>query len=91
MGLDLREPKFTDIVYQITEASRHVARDPPCELLEMVLQYGAKVNYVDDKTKGTPLTLACKSYNYKFVKILVKYGAEIGPVDRSFLMPINYV
>ena len=31
------------------------------------------------------------SENFEFVKILVKYGAELGPVDSKMKMPINYV
>ena len=91
MGIDLTCPKFKDIVYQITEASRHVAYDPPSKLLELVLEFGADVDWIDMKTCGTALTVACKSQNLAFVKLLVKYGAEIGVVDKQLKMPINYV
>ena len=91
MGLNLSIPKFDDLAYQLTEFSSHIAHDPPKKLLELLLQYGIKVDYVDSKKYQTPLHIACKTSNFEFVKILVKYGAEIGPIDGDMKMPINYV
>ena len=56
-----------------------------------MLRHGAETDAVDKKYYQTALHIACISENFDFVKLLIQYGAEIGPVDSKLKMPINYV
>jgi len=49
MGLRLNMPKLKLIVHNLAESSRYVSKDPPKDLLELILQHGAEIDSVDKK------------------------------------------
>lgn len=87
----------------VIKFSKYVASDPPLDLLQVLLKYGANPNILHGKNHRfaiwstfhnkmvrMPLHYAAKTGNLAFVKALVEAGAEIDAVDGKDKMPINY-
>jgi len=90
-GLDLKQPKLKDCLYEFVSICKYTNDDPPFDILFMLIKYNADFNYVNPKNYKSPLHQAIKYGIFEFVKILIHNGADVNCVDKKKRVPANMI
>ncbi|KRW99369.1 Ankyrin repeat-containing domain [Pseudocohnilembus persalinus] len=84
---------YSECLITLTKTARLLKMCPPTQTLELLLQYGADINQIE-QIHGkwrTALHLAAKYGLFEFVVTLVNFkGCEINPVDGKKMTPLGY-
>lgn len=68
----------------------YLKHDPPVELLELLLKYGANPNSSDSSNSMTGYHIIAQYGCVEFAEILEKYGGDHDAVDNNKKTPLNY-
>jgi ankyrin repeat protein len=69
-------------------SSLHFASGSNYEITEILLEYGANVNIMDNNCL-TPLYFALNGRNLEIIKLLIKNGADINISDKDNISPLH--
>ncbi|XP_044586106.1 ankyrin-3-like [Cotesia glomerata] len=61
------------------------------EKVELLINYGADINYRTESFKRTPLMLAIEEYNPAIVELLLRKGARVDVSDEAGMSPLHYI
>lgn len=61
------------------------------EITELLLKYGANINYISENYNETPLRLACTNENSKIIKLLINNGAKLNNLNHDRYTELIYL
>lgn len=88
-GYDL-DQECENSVLTVCNTLEYLNNDPPLDLLELVLSYGANPNSCDETTSMTGYHITAQYGSIEFAKLLEKYGGDHDAVDNCKKTPLNY-
>lgn len=77
-------------VLTVCYSLEYLKHDPPTELLELLLKYGANPNASDTSSSMTGYHIAAQYGSVEFARVLEKYGGDRDAVDNNKKTPLNY-
>ncbi|NJN21863.1 MAG: ankyrin repeat domain-containing protein [Leptolyngbya sp. RL_3_1] len=78
-----------NLVYHTNTALTYAARDGFTDIAELLIDYGAEVNWVDGEGV-TPLILAAFKGHTELVALLLNHGADVNVIDQWDRTALDY-